>query len=364
MSYETAVAPDLVELLGRAWVLPGAVEGVCFNREGGAAAFFGAGRMAIVPVADPERAETRMRRAADTGRSTILPRKGAVRPAAEVSGVAGPVVPWGAKSFLTGDGRGGLVTVTPRGQAVPLGVRLEGSVTALARDPASAAVAVGGPAGVVVLPEDAQAPPLRLDVGPGVTALAYDAEGLRLACGSADGVVVWAEGKVALRIGLDAAPACLSWSTDGAFLAVGFAEPGFAMIRLADGHVDVNRDYPTPVASFGWSAVAGAFATSGAFRAIAWTLGPDGTTDPIDAGRSGLVVVERVAASPDRPLLAAGYASGLVCLNRLGGRDEMLLRASGGAVTALAWSADGAHLAFGDEAGQAVLLSFPPELFK
>ncbi len=363
MSYETPVAPNLLDLIGRTWALPGAVTDACFNRDGSAVAFAGGGRLAIAAIADPERPEARLRRAADTGRQSILPRKNPVRPAAEADGVTGPVVPWGAKSFLTGSARGGLVSVTPRAQVVPVAAPLEGPLLALARDPSSAAVAAGDGAGLTILPDDAGEAPQRHDLGQAVTALAFAPDGL-LAVGDAGGVSLWAGGFAVQRLDLDAAPKTLSWSPDGAWLAVGFSGPGMALLRPANGHVDVNPDYPTAVASFGWSRPAGAFATSGAFRAIVWTLTPDGLGDPVEAGRGGLVVVERVAASPDRPLLAVGYASGLICLNKIGVREEMLLRASGGAATALAWSPDGTHLAFGDAGGEATLVAFPADLFK
>ena len=363
MSYETPVAPSLLDLIGRSWTLPGGVTDASFNADGSAVAFAGGGRIGIAPVADPERPEARMRRAADTGRQTILPRKNPVRPLAEAGGVTGPVAPWGAKSFLTGGARGGLLSVTPRAQTVPVAAPLDGPPLALARDPSSAAVAVGDASGLTILPDDAGEAPRRRDIGVAVTALAYAPDGL-LAVGDAGGVTLWVDGEAIQRVPLDEAPAALSWSPDGAWLAVGFDAPGLALVRPDDGFVDLNPDYPTAVASFGWSRPAGAFATSGAFRAIAWTLTPEGLGDPVEAGRGGLVVVDRVAASPDRPLLAVGYANGLVCLNKIGSREEMMLRASGGAITALAWSPDGTHLAFGDADGQATLVAFPPDLFK
>lgn len=363
MSYETPVAPSLLDLIGRTWTLPGGVTEACFNRDGSAVAFAGGGRLAIAALADPERPDARMRRAADTGRQTILPRKNPVRPAAEADGVAGPVAPWGAKSFLTGAARGGLVSVTPRAQVVPVAAPLDGPALAIARDPSSAAVAVGDASGLVILPDDAGEAPRRHDLGQAATALAFAPDGL-LAVGQADGVSLWVGGVAAQRLALDAAPATLSWSSDGAWLAAGFRGPGMALLRPDDGSVDLNPDFPTPVASFGWSRPARALAASGAYRAVVWALTPDGLGDPVEAGRGGLVVVDRVAASPDRPLLAVGYASGLVCLNKIGAREEMLLRPAGGAVTAMAWSPDGCHLAFGDAAGEATLVSFPAELFK
>ena len=77
------------------------------------------------------------------------------------------------------------------------------------------------------------------------------------------------------------------------------------------------------------------------------------------------MVVERVAAHPSRDLIAAGYANGQVGVMRLGQRDELLVRQDGGgAVTALAWSPDGEHLALGTADGLAAVVSFPPHLFK
>jgi hypothetical protein len=42
----------------------------------------------------------------------------------------------------------------------------------------------------------------------------------------------------------------------------------------------------------------------------------------------------------------------------------MLVRSAGGVVTALAWSADGAHLALGDASGTAAIVTFPHQMFK
>lgn len=362
MSYESPVAPSLLDLIGRTWTLPGGVTEACFNRDGSSVAFAGGGRLAIAALADPERPEARLRRAADTGRQSILPRKNPVRPAAEAEGVTGPLAPWGAKSFIAGGARGGLVSVTPRGQVVPVAAPLDGPPLALARDPTSATVAVGDASGLVVLPDDG-GPAIRQDLGAAVTALAYAPDGL-LALGDAGGVTLLVDGEAVQRIALDAAPVTLCWSPDGSWLAAGFRAPGMALLRPANGFVDANPDYPTPVASFGWSRPAQAFATSGAFRAIVWTLTAEGLGDPVEAGRAGLVVVDRVAASPDRPLLAVGYANGLVCINKIGVREEMMLRSAGGAIAALCWSADGTHLAFGDAEGEATLVAFPADLFK
>ena len=52
-------------------------------------------------------------------------------------------------------------------------------------------------------------------------------------------------------------------------------------------------------------------------------------------------------------------------VNRLGTPDELLIRPAGsGAVSTLAWSADGAILAIGSEDGMAALVAFPKQMFK
>lgn len=362
MSYDTPTAPTLFDLLARGWTLPGPVEAAVFNAEGTTVAFAGPGELALVPVADPDDPATRIRMAADTGRQTISPRKTPVRPAIRVAGTCGPVVPWGGKSFLTGSAKGGLISVTPRGQAVPLALALDGTPAAMARDPRSAAVALAVGAALVVLPDDLDTAPRRATAPGVVSALAW-LGGDRLAVGFSGGIALW-DGTWGARIALQGTPTSLTPSPDGALLAVGFADPGIAVLRLGDLAVDLVPDYPTPTRALVWSVPGAALVSAGAFRTVAWAATAQGRGGPIEAGRTGLVIVDRVAAAPDRPLVAAGYASGLVSLTKLGTREEMMLRGNGGAVTALTWSPGGAQLALGDATGACALVSFPPNMFK
>jgi hypothetical protein len=364
MSSETLAPPSLFDLMGRSWQLPGAVGEAVFSHDGSTVAFAGGGTLAIARLADPERPATRMRLAADSGRRTILPRQKPVRPATEVRRIAGPLVVYGKESFLGVAEDGGLVYVSPRGQAVPLRVRPGAPVAALARDPCSEAIALGAGGRVLILPNDAPEDPAVIEVGEPVSALAFAPDGRRLAVGHARGVSFVAHGRLGAGVALDSAPQHLSFSPDGAWLACGLTEPGFALIDPEALCGEVVADYPIPVRSFAWSRAAGALATSGAFRTVAWALTEHGFGDALEAGRNGLVIVERVAASPDQPLVAAGYANGLLCISRIGARDEMMLRATGGAVSALVWGPDGAHLALGDADGNAALLAFPPGIFK
>jgi WD40 repeat protein len=61
-----------------------------------------------------------------------------------------------------------------------------------------------------------------------------------------------------------------------------------------------------------------------------------------------------VAAHPKQPVVACGYADGLVLLVRITDGAEVLAKRPGdAAVSALGWSGDGAKLAFGCEDGDA-----------
>jgi hypothetical protein len=335
-----------------------------FSREGGAAAFRTRSGLALAAVADPEGPETRMRIAADTGRRTISPRRDPPRPVVVAVGVSGPVAPFGETSFLTGLAGGGLGSVAANGEMTPLAAPFEGPLEAIARDPASAAVAACGGRRIVVLADDRHAPAMVL-LAPGpVAALDFSPDGRLLAAAHAEGVSLWrggaAEGLVAVE-----RPARLSFSPDGRMLACPLAGRGVALVELAGRTVTTLADFPGPTASVAWTVLPPAFIASGAFRVAAWERAAHGLGRPIEAGRVGrLVVAERVAACPERPLVAAGYANGTVLITRLGGRDEVLLRAAGPAVTALAWSPDGRHLGVGDAAGGAALAALPADLFK
>ncbi len=64
--------------------------------------------------------------------------------------------------------------------------------------------------------------------------------------------------------------------------------------------------------------------------------------------------VVAVACHPKQEITAAGFEDGLIMLCRVEDGAEILVRRPGeGAVSSLAWSADGSKLEFGTEAGEA-----------
>ena len=66
-----------------------------------------------------------------------------------------------------------------------------------------------------------------------------------------------------------------------------------------------------------------------------------------------------VACHPRQPVVAVGYADGVVTLARIDDGALRQVKAAGAApVSALGWDATGQTLAFGTEAGEAGALSF------
>jgi hypothetical protein len=67
--------------------------------------------------------------------------------------------------------------------------------------------------------------------------------------------------------------------------------------------------------------------------------------------------IDAVACHPKQDIVATGYADGMVLLVRVEDGAEILAKKPGDApVKALAWSADGALLAFGTESGEAGII--------
>jgi len=148
---------------------------------------------------------------------------------------------------------------------------------------------------------------------------------------------------------------------------VSVAKTGIVLVRLADARIVRIPTYPATVASLSWSAESRVLVTSGAYRMIAWDVSSLDEDQPTNlaTGRARFVLVETVDIHPERGLVAAGYADGMVAVARIGQSDELVVRSPGrGAVHTLRWSSDGQHLAFGTSDGEAAIVTFPPYIFK
>ena len=105
-----------------------------------------------------------------------------------------------------------------------------------------------------------------------------------------------------------------------------------------------------------WSARGKWLASTGAPAAIVWPFsGKDGPMGkaPRELGSMGQVMTSRVACHPGAPVVAIGYANGMVAAIRIEDGEIAMLRDGGAApISALGWSGDGSRLVFGSEAGE------------
>lgn len=359
MNLQSARTLTLFDLLARRWQAPAAISDVRFTADGGAAAFASAdGAILLAAAPDAEPPETRIRITGDLGQTTIRPRAKDPAPLVIIAGLTERTPPLAAagSGFLVGDGEGRVLRVGLDGGVTPI-LALDGPVTAL--DHAAGVTAAAGGASLI----RADAGDTRRWPAAEVAAVALSPDGARLAI--ADAREIRVIGGHDQEVAPVPGASRLAWRVDGAWLAAALGAEGVALLAPGTPEPARLRGFPAPVRSLAWSGPAGAFLAAGAYRVAAWDAGALPATDrALVTGQPGLCAVEAVAAHPTRPLIAAGYANGQVVIAQIGGRDELLLRQGGGAVTCLGFSADGHHLAIGDADGAAAIATFPPGMFK
>jgi hypothetical protein len=199
-----------------------------------------------------------------------------------------------------------------------------------------------------------------------VRGLCFMAKGFRLALAHYNGVSLWFPN-------VAAAPTLLEWkgshldvvaSPDGRFVVSSMQENSLHGWRVADARNMRMSGYPKKTRSLSWSHDGAWLATSGADACIVWPFrdkdGPMGKA-PRECGVRA-AKVSQVAFHPRTLVVAVGYEDGFILLCRLADAAEILVREprpGDGAITALAWDAIGARLAFGLDSGGAGLLTLP-----
>ncbi len=196
-----------------------------------------------------------------------------------------------------------------------------------------------------------------------VTGIAFDGRGKRVAASHYNGASLWFVGSTA------GAPRRLEWK--GSHTGVALHPAAEAVVtamqenalhgwRLPDAHDMRMSGYPTKPESLSFSRNGKYLASSGADSIVLWPFfggGPMGKP-PLELAQME-VVCTRVACHPVDDMVAAGYADGSVVLAEIGTKRVLRVASAGhGAVSALAWSGDGAWLAFGTEDGFASLVDF------
>jgi WD40 repeat protein len=196
-----------------------------------------------------------------------------------------------------------------------------------------------------------------------VAGLAFAPKGFRLGIAHYNGATLWFPNASAKPETLEWKGSHLSvaFSPDGKFLVTAMQEPILHGWGLPEGQHMRMSGYSARVRSLGWTADGDFLATSGSEQLILWPFdgkdGPMGRQPKIMARSKARVVV--VACHPHQPVVAVGYADGVVLLARIDDGALIEVKAAGLApVSALGWEAGGQTLAFGTEAGEAGALSF------
>jgi WD40 repeat protein len=194
-----------------------------------------------------------------------------------------------------------------------------------------------------------------------VAGLAFAPKGFRLAVAHYNGVSLWFPNA-------NAAPEKLEWkgshlavafSPDGRFIVTAMQESTMHGWRLVDAKHMRMSGYSARVRSFGWTSGGEFMATSGSEQLILWPFegkdGPMGKQPQLWAPMQSRVSM--VAPHPRQPVVATGYADGMVLLVRIEDGAEILARRpDGGAISAMGWDKTGSQLAFGTENGDAGVL--------
>jgi WD40 repeat protein len=194
-----------------------------------------------------------------------------------------------------------------------------------------------------------------------VAGLAFDPKGRKLACATYGGAALWfarIEGQAPQVLKWAGSHIDVAFSPDGKFLISAMQENSLHGWRLSDGRDMRMSGYAAKPRSLAFLLKGRLMATSGASGAVVWPF--DGQSGPMgkeaaEIGFNETSLVTRVAA------LCAGCDDGRVWLAELGTSRLQTLREArpDAAITALAVSADGRRIAWGDEIGAAEVVEAP-----
>jgi WD40 repeat protein len=195
-----------------------------------------------------------------------------------------------------------------------------------------------------------------------VTGIAFDAKGKRVAASHYNGATLWfvaSKSDTGRHLEWKGSHIGVALHPGAEAVVTAMQENALHGWRLPDAHDMRMSGYPSKTESLSFTQNGRWLATSGADAIVIWPFfggGPMGKP-PVELAQIEGVLVTRVACHPTEDIVAAGYADGSVVIAEVGTRK--LLRAcppEHGPVTALAWSFDGAWLAYGTETGFAAVM--------
>ncbi len=298
------------------------------------------------------------------GDGTVLLSDGAADPRVEAHpGGAILVADANGRRLVTGGDDGRIVEVLADGHMEQLAAVERGrwvDALALGQDGSLA-----WSSGKVVTARDGRGWTASIEARSTVRGLAFAPKGFQLAIAHYDGATLWFPRAVAKPKLLEwkGSHIDVTWSPDARFVVTSLQENALHGWRVADSAHMRMTGYPSKTRSMSWSPDGKWLATSGADAAILWPFqakdGPMGKQPKEVAVRPAKI--ERVAFHPKAPVLAVGFEDGCILLSRIGDGGELLARPpEGGAISALAWDAEGKRLAFGTDHGAAGVLTLPP----
>jgi WD40 repeat protein len=193
-----------------------------------------------------------------------------------------------------------------------------------------------------------------------VADVAFDPKGRRIAAATYGGAALWyarITPQKPIFLKWAGSHVAVAWSPDGKFLMSAMQENQLHGWRVADEKNMRMGGYPAKVRSLVFLSKGQLMATSGANGAVVWPFA--GSTGPMgkqaaEVGFDEGALVVRVAATPNSGRLAAGLDDGRVWVTETtAARLEPIKAEKGPPITALAMTADGRRLAWGDEDGGA-----------